>query len=112
MADKIAKAKFIEAVINAELDITDTQLIEDLGVSRGTFYKYKKNYSDEILKQARERFANRIPKWYQALDRKCLEGDTYALKTAFTMVGLYSEKKDISIEGLTGILRECGYEEV
>lgn len=94
MTTKIRKLNFVETVVNAKSAKLDQQLADELGVSRVTFWRYKKRWKDDIIEKSRERFAMRIPSWHRALDNKASEGDFQSMRLAFEIVGEYTPRQE------------------
>ncbi len=79
---------FIETVVS-NFNETDLQIVEKLGIARNTFYKWRRQFQDEIDKRLREKFAHSKPRIYKALEKKAIEGDVQAIKLALELTGEY-----------------------
>ena len=85
----IRQRKFIESVVNSDVNETNKAIITKLGISEDTFYKWKKRFSEEIKEATSERFQGNKSRWFRAIDKKARSGDVQALKLVFEMTGEY-----------------------
>ncbi len=84
----LKQKSFIETVAS-NFNETDLCLIEKLGIARNTFYKWKKQFSNEIDRRLRELFSGDKHLWFAALSKEACSGNVAALRLCFEMTGEY-----------------------
>ena len=85
------KRKMAELLVNPDCELTVTQMCQQIGVSRTTFYNWQqesdfKNYVRFLINSYTD---SELPRAYKSLVKKIGEGNVEAMKLFFTLRGEY-----------------------
>lgn len=91
------KRKMAELLVNPDVDLTVTQMCEQIGVSRQTFYNWQtdsdfKGYVEFLTDSYTD---SELPNAWKALCRKVNSGNVEAMKLFFTLKDKYREKLEV-----------------
>lgn len=107
------KGKAAEMLTDPDYTGSITQLCQDVGVARSTFYKWMKEPDYlSYLQERIDRFTDcELSAVWKALIAKCKSGDVQAIKLYFELKGKYSLKVEVS-EKLADVFAQMGGEEL
>ena len=86
-----------ELLVNPDVDLTVTQMCDQIGVSRQTFYNWQrdsdfKRYIEFLIDSYTD---SELPNAWKALCRKVNGGNVEAMKLFFTLKDKYREKLEV-----------------
>ncbi len=81
----IKEERFVDAIVNNELENSNGTLMEQLGIPNTTFYRMKESLKDAILERSRQLFRSEVPSWFKSLSKQAKKGDVQALRLALEM---------------------------
>ncbi len=87
--------------------MTDTQIMEECNVPRSTFYRWLREdeeyiaYLNELIDKYTDAELSRV---WKALLRRCISGDTQAIKLYFELKGKYKQNVNVSGSGIVQII--------
>lgn len=107
MPRKITKEKFIQAIENNELGLTNQELATSMGISEPYFYDLRKKYRNEIRDLACEMVKQYAGAQIHNLRRNADNGDTKAALAILQMAGIYTPSSRQQIEASVGVMKNA-----
>jgi len=96
---KISKQRFVEALKNNDLGLTNLELAAQLGITEQYFYKLKKKYGEEIRLAARELAANYAIDALKDLKKQSKDGKTQATALLLELSKVKEQASLLSSDG-------------
>lgn len=92
------QVKCAEMLANPSVDLNKTEIINEVGISRDTFYTWlkKKEFTDYVASLVDKYTDSELSSVWKALIRKCESGDVSAIKLFFELKGKYKNTVDLT----------------
>ena len=98
--------KVAELLANPDADLTKTDIIENTGVSRATFYRWLKQpeFIDHVNELIEKYTDGELAAVWKALIKKCEGGNVAAIKLYFELKGKYKQNIQVEAPPISGKL--------
>ncbi len=105
---KISKEEFIEVIVNNIDGKTNLELAEEMGISKGTFYKLQDEYAirtkDEVKKLV-QRFTSEL---VTQLRKNAKNGSDRAVQMLMELGEIYTPSNKLDVKGTVSVLYAVG----